>query len=215
MVEIVNIDTVLIDLGGVLLTNGWDTQSRKKALEHFHLEGEADEINSMHRLNFGAYELGKMSLDDYIQRVYFQRPRSFDSGEFNDFMFSQSQPFPEMIQMIKDLRTKKAAQDLKVIAISNEGSELMDYRLEKFNLRSFLDAFVVSGYVHLAKPDPDIYQLALKTAGTSIDKAFYIDDREGLVQAGKALGLLSFQHTTLEKTKAKLFTMICREEQHA
>lgn len=210
MKEQKSIDTLLIDIGGVLLTNGWDGKSRKKAIEQFELE--AEEVDALHHLNFDTFELGKMSLDDYVRRVFFHRPRSFTLQQFKNFMFQQSQPHSDMIHMIDELKTiaeLKKAEGIKVVAVSNEGRELMDYRLEKFDLRSIIDTFVVSSYVHLRKPDKEIFRLAIDLAGSHVDKAVYIDDRIAFVEVANELGIAALQHTSLEKTKEWLISMIC------
>lgn len=215
MTEKKPIDTLFIDIGGVLLTNGWDSKSRKKAIEQFGLE--ADEVDALHHLNFDTFELGKMSLDDYVRRVFFHSPRSFSLQQFKDFVYEQSQPFPDMIHMIEELKAiaeLKNSIGLRVIAVSNEGRELMDYRLEKFNLKSIIDAFVVSSYVHLRKPDEEIYRLALDIAGTHVEHALYLDDRIAFVEVASELGIASLQHTSLEKTKEWLISRIYHEAHH-
>src|SRR5689334_24877355 len=113
------ITTLFLDIGGVLLTNGWDHNSRKRAAETFGLDYE--EMNERHHLTFDTYEEGKLSLDEYLDRVVFYRERPFTRESFRDFMFGQSRPLPEMIDLVCRL---KSLYRLKVAAVSNEGREL-------------------------------------------------------------------------------------------
>src|SRR5882757_6707080 len=95
------ITTIFTDIGGVLLTNGWDSASRKKAVEIFKLDGA--ETESRHHLTFDTYEVGKLTLDDYLKRVVFYKRRNFSPDDFKKFMFSQSKPYPEMLALLREL----------------------------------------------------------------------------------------------------------------
>lgn len=116
------ITTLFLDIGGVLLTNGWDHNERMHAAEKFGLDYE--EMNERHHLIFATYEEDKLSLDEYLNRVVFYQERSFSREEFTAFMYAQSQPFPEMIELMRGLRTQHG---LSVAAVSNEGRELTVY----------------------------------------------------------------------------------------
>jgi len=76
-------------------------------------------------------------------------------------MFTQSQPYPEMIDLMSRL---KARYKLKVVAVSNEGRELILYRNHKFKLGELIHLFAFSFFLHFRKPDEDIYRLALHCA---------------------------------------------------
>ena len=123
------ITTLFLDIGGVLLTNGWDHNIRRRAAEKFGLD--YDEMNERHHLTFDTYEEGKLSLDGYLNRVVFYQERSFSREEFKAYMYAQSQPFPEMIELMRRLKTQYG---LEVAAVSNEGRELTMYRVQQFNL---------------------------------------------------------------------------------
>jgi putative hydrolase of the HAD superfamily len=123
-------DTIValfLDIGDVLLTNGWDHTMRRQAAEKFGLDYE--EMNERHHLTFDTYEEGKLSLTEYLGRVIFYEPRSFSREEFKDFMFAQSKPKREMIQLVKELKQRYG---LKIAAVSNEGRELTLHRVKKF-----------------------------------------------------------------------------------
>lgn len=197
------ITTLFVDIGGVLLTNGWDAQSRKLAAERFHLDYA--EMDSRHRLIFDTYETGKLTLDQYLQTVIFYEPRPFTSEQFQAFLFAQSQPLPQMIEFLTQL---KQQHSLKIAALSNEGRELALYRNKKLGLTKFIDFFVVSSFVHLRKPDPDIFRLALDLAQVLPEQAIYIDDRATLTEFAATLGFNVIHHTDYESTKAALITRL-------
>jgi len=133
------ISALFLDIGGVLLTNGWDRIARQRAIEKFRLD--EDEVNERHHLTFDTYEEGKLSLVQYLNRVIFYKERSFAMEEFRQFMFSQSQPYTEMIQFVQDLKDR---YHLRLVVVSNEGRELNEYRIRTFKLNEFIDAFISS-----------------------------------------------------------------------
>jgi len=193
------ITTLFLDIGGVLLTNGWDRGIRTRAAEKFGLNYE--EMNERHHLTFDTYEEGKLTLDQYLNRVVFYQERSFSREEFKKFMYDQSQPFPDMIKLMTGL---KARYNLQIVAVSNEGRELTVYRVKQFQLRSFIDFFVSSCFVHYRKPDEDIHRIALDIAQVHPKQVVYIDDRPMFVEVAEDLGLNGIIHTGYEATQKSL-----------
>ena len=193
------ITALFLDVGGVFLTNGWDHHMRERAAQVFKLD--YTEMNNRHALTFDTYEIGKISLDEYLNRVVFYEPRSFTHEVFKTFMFEQSQSFPEMIKLFQEI---KQAYGLKVIVVSNEGRELMVNRIKVFKLKSFVDFFVCSGFVQLRKPDEAIYRLAFDIAQVEPDEVVYVDDRAMLTEIGKKLGMHAIRHIDFNQTRAQM-----------
>ncbi|HLF34993.1 MAG TPA: HAD family phosphatase [Cyclobacteriaceae bacterium] len=194
--------TLFLDIGGVLLTNGWDRNIRQGAARHFNLE--TDEMLERHHLTFDTYEVGKLSLDEYLHRVVFYKKRNFTVSEFKKYMFGKSKPFPDMIAMMRELKSR---YKLKVAVVSNEGLELNEYRIKKFKLGEFIDFFISSCYVHYRKPDPDIYKIALNIAQVPPGEVIYIDDRPLFIQVASELGIDGILHTEFNSTKKVLASM--------
>jgi putative hydrolase of the HAD superfamily len=195
----VPIKALFVDIGGVLLTNGWDHHARKRAAKVFGLD--LDEMEDRHHLTFDTYEEGKLTLDGYLNRVVFYRKRPFTRAQFRKFMFAQSKPFPEMIELVRRLKSKLG---LKVAVVSNEGRELNTHRIQTFKLDSFVDFFISSCFVHFRKPDEDIFRMALDIAQMPVTQVVYIDDRAMFVQIAKSLGIHGIHHTDYKSTRAKL-----------
>jgi len=193
-----NLKILFFDIGGILLSNGWGHQSRKLASEKFGLD--YNEINELHNFIFNVFEIGSITLDEYLDRVIFTHPRDFTREDFKDFIYEQSVELPTL-RWLKDW---KRGCGFRVISVNNEGKELNDYRVKKFKLHEFFDAFVSSCEVKMRKPDPGIWQLAMGIAQASPDQCVYFDDRIMFVHAAQRLGIRAFQHTDLESTKAIL-----------
>ncbi len=196
------IRTIFCDIGGVVLTNGWDRSARRLAAERFHLD--LADLDERHHYVFDTYEEGKTSLDDYLNHVVFHQPRPFTREDFKAVMFAQSQRLPGMTELLADLR---ARYRLRIFALSNEGRELTLHRVQTFRLAELMDAFVCSCFVHLRKPDPDMFRLALDVAQVSPDEAAYIEDRAMFAQIAAEHGFHAIHHTGLETTRARLAAM--------
>lgn len=193
------ITTLFIDIGGVLLSNGWDHHSRKLAAETFQLDFA--EIDERHHLIYDTYEEGKLSLDEYLDRVVFCRERPFTKEDFRTFIFNQSQPYNDMLGFFREI---KSHNKLKILAVSNEGSELTKFRIRKFKLEEIIDTFVSSCFVHFRKPDLDIYRIALDISQSKPEQVIYIDDRQMFVEVARDLGIQGIVHSHLESTRKAL-----------
>jgi putative hydrolase of the HAD superfamily len=193
------IDTLFLDVGEVLLNNGWEHQSRELAAKTFGLDLE--EMNDRHLLIVGMYEAGKITLEEYLSQVVFYRKRTFTRGQFRKFIFAQSKPYPQMIKLVCKL---KAKYGLKIAVVSNEGRELNLFRIRKFKLDRFVDLFISSCFVHMRKPDPDIFRLALDITQTPARQVVYIENTPMFVQVAEGLGIQSILHTDYKSTCAKL-----------
>jgi putative hydrolase of the HAD superfamily len=193
---------IFTDIGGVLLTNGWDRGSRRKAIEFFKLDDE--ETEERHHLCFDTLEVGKITLDEYLDRVVFYKRRSFTRDDFWKFMCNQSQPMPRMLQLMQQLKKKHR---LKIVVISNEGRELAEYRIKQFKLDAFVDFFIISGFVHFRKPDADIFRIALDIAQVLPKQVVYLEDRPMFVQVARGLGIHGIRHIDYNSTRERLAEM--------
>jgi putative hydrolase of the HAD superfamily len=201
------ITTLFLDIGGVLLTDGWDHNARKRAAANFKLE--LAEMNDRHHLTFETYEEGKLTLEEYLGLVVFYKKRPFTRAQFRRFMFAQSKPYPEMIELVRGL---KARYGLNIVVVSNEARELNEYRIGKFKLNGFVDSFISSSFVHIRKPDADIFRLALDIAQVPARKVVYIENTPMFVQIADGLGIRSILHTDYKSTCAKLASFGLRND---
>ena len=202
MKKTIPITTLFLDIGGVLLTDGWDHLARRRAAKHFKLNWA--EMEERHSLNFNIYEEDKLTLEEYLHWVVFYQKRPFTRAEFRRFMFAQSKPYSEMIELVRRLKAKFG---LKIIVLSNEARELNAHRIRKFKLDEFVDAFVSSCFVHLHKPDADIFRLALDIAQVPAHQVVYIENTPIFVQVAEGLGIRSILHTDYRSTCAKLASL--------
>ncbi len=191
--------TLFVDIGGVMLTNGWGHLSRKLAAQAFGLNLE--ELNKRHKVTVGIYESGKLTMEEYLKLVVFHEQRQFSLAQFQEFMFAQSKPYPEMIELVHRL---KAQYGLKIVVVSNEGHGLNEYRIRKFKLDEIADSFISSCFMHLRNPDANIFRAALETTQVPANQVIYIEDTPMFVEIAEGLGIKSILHKDYKSTHAKL-----------
>lgn len=185
-----------MDVGGVLLTNGWGHESRLKAAKMFGFDYE--EMDILHHFIYNVFEIGSITLDDYLDTVLFNQSRDFTKVDFKQFMYKESVELPEMLSWLKSWKKKTL---LPVFALNNESLEINNYRIEKFQLHDVFDGFFSSCYLRCRKPDPRIYQTALKITRVNPEECLYLDDRPMLVDAAKKQGIYSMLHENYDNTR--------------
>jgi putative hydrolase of the HAD superfamily len=191
--------TLFFDIGGVLLTNAWDTAARKQASEAFSLDWS--EFEPRHGMLKTAFETGRLSLDAYIRKSLFHRSRSFSPDDFKAFMFSRSQLLGETLEWVRKLaRSGKH----RLFTLNNESQELHEYRVKSFQMEEMFSGFLASCYLGQAKPDEGIYLSAIGIASCSKKGAIFIDDRALNVEPAEALGLAAFKFSDLDDLRARL-----------
>jgi len=161
-------------------------------------------MEDRHHLTFDTYEEGKLTLEEYLGRVVFYQKRPFTRAQFRHFMFAQSKPYLQMIELVRKL---KAKYGLKIVVVSNEARDLNAYRIRKFMLAGFVDFFISSCFVHVRKPDADIFRLALDIAQVPARQVVYIENTPMFVQVAEGLGIRSILHTDYRSTRAKLASL--------
>jgi len=199
MKKATGITCIFLDIGGVLLNDGWDHLARKRAAKNFKLEWA--EMEDRHALTFEIFEEGKITLEEYLSLVVFHKKRSFTRSQFRRYMFAQSEAFPEMIELVAHLKLNLG---LKIAIVSNEARELNAYRIQKFGLDRLVDCFISSCFVHIRKPAADIFRLALDIAQVRPAQAVFIDNTPMFVQIAEGLGIQGILHTDCKSTRAKL-----------
>ncbi|MGH9616810.1 MAG: HAD family hydrolase [Acidobacteriaceae bacterium] len=191
-----DISTILFDVGGVLLSNGWDHAERMVVLSHFSIDRTSYE--QRHESANDAWERGFITAEQFLTQTIFFEPRSFTPAEFLEDMKAQQQVLAEgAMRILGELR---ASRKIKLAMLNNESRELNDYRIEHFQLDEFFDEFFSSCYLGLRKPEPNIFRLALDVLQREAAEVFFIDDRQENCDAAMSLGI----HAVLYRNPTQL-----------
>jgi putative hydrolase of the HAD superfamily len=193
--------TVLWDVGGVLLTNGWDHNERKAVLERLKI-ADLGEFEARHPEPNDLWEKGTIDFDEYLRRTVFYREQPFSPETLKQAIEAESVLLEDSaLPVLKDLH---AAGGLSMGQLNNESRELNDMRLERFGLRNLLSVFFCSGYVGLRKPDPAIFRLALEVLQKPADEIVFIDDREKNAATARSVGFHGIHYTGSAALRAEL-----------
>jgi len=193
------VTTLFWDVGGVILSNGWDRAAREQAAGKFGLDRL--DFEDRHELAGPAFDTGQVTLDEYMQRTIFYRPRPFTRDEFKAFLFAQSREYPEARAVLD--RLARSGKYL-LATINNEALELNIYRIEKFGLRKDFIAFFSSCYLGVRKPDAAIYRVALQVTASAPGECLFIDDRELNLECARLLGMRTIHYQNAAQLREEL-----------
>jgi len=194
-----DIKVLFFDIGGVLLTNGWDRTSRRLASDEFDLDW--DEFQDRHDSVSGDFEIGKLTMPDYLRRTVFYRERDFTEAAFVDFMKSQSKVKPDSLAVARGLA--ETGQYL-MATLNNESRELNDFRIETFGLQEYFSLFLSSSYLGVSKPDREIYSVAVDVVQYQPEQCVFIDDRELNLECANLLGIRPVLFTDADQLRVSL-----------
>jgi putative hydrolase of the HAD superfamily len=197
--DLAKISALFWDVGGVLLSNAWDHEQRRQTLKQFNLDEV--EFESRHEMLVSSFERGKISLEEYLERTIFYRPRSFTEEVFTEYLFSLSQPDKETLQLAAEL-TRSCKYLMSTI--NNESKELNLFRIQTFGLREIFSLFVSSCVVGLRKPEEGIYHLALEITQRPPEECCFIDDRPLNLDSASRLGMHVIQMENAEQLRREL-----------
>ena len=184
--------TVLWDIGGVLLTNGWDHRERKAVFDTLQFEDRAG-FEARHEEANDPWEKGTIDFEEYLRRTVFYRERPFSPETMRRAIEEQSLRLADSaLPILEELHRRGG---LVMGQLNNESRELNDTRLERFGLKRYLSTFFCSGYVGLRKPDPAIYRMALEVLQKPAAEVVFIDDRQNNADEARSLGLHAIHYT--------------------
>ena len=179
---------VFFDIGGVLGSNGWDREQRSHAAEHFGLDPE---FERRHEELVGEWEIGRVTLEEYLNSAVFFTPRAFTPETFKAFMLNESRPNPESIAIARELAAKG---QVELFTLNNESAELNQHRIHAFGLTDIFSAFLTSCWLGIRKPYRAIFERALGIVQAAPENVLLIDDREQNIVPARQLGFLTHHY---------------------
>lgn len=195
-----HVDVILFDVGGVLLTNGWDHCERSMVLDQFHLDRA--EFEARHPKANDAWERDLITAKEYLEATVFYEPRDFTEDDFLAALFAQSVPLPHgALSILQELAT---TGKWILGCLNNEAREPNEYRFQRYGLRDAFDVALSSCYVGLRKPQPAIYWRALDILGKVAGRVLFIDDRQENVAAAVAAGIKAIRFEGAESLRHDL-----------
>ena len=179
------IKNVIFDYGNVLV----DWNPAYLFLPVFNGDEEKCRYFTAHICNrewFTRMDRGE-SMDVCVAELQAQHPEYADAiALFRDRWFDMCHgDIPGMLEIIQDLKQKGYG----VFGLTNWPAATFAEARRRFKTIGSIDNYVVSSSVHLAKPEPAIYQLLLSKYNLKAQECVFIDDRADNVNAAMALGM--------------------------
>jgi FMN phosphatase YigB (HAD superfamily) len=179
------IKTIFWDVGGVLLTNGWDKQQRTDVLGRLGVD--LADYESRHEEANYFWERGLSTAEHFFNLTVLNQNPNLTFAELWPQVCAESRILhPGNLDILGELA---ASGRYTLATLNNESRELNEYRLDAFRLRSLFDYFICSGYVHEMKPHPGIYRAAVEISGHVAETALFIDDKAENCDAAADLGM--------------------------
>ncbi len=178
------------DIGGVLLTNGWDHQERARVLAQFSIP--RDEYEARHPDANDRWERGELSDEEFLKQTVFFKERSFTPAQFLQAVREQSQWLPGGAKNV--IAAVRQNNKLKMAMLNNESGPLNGYRIEKFGLSEYFDGFFCSAYLGMRKPEPRIFRAAAALLHFRPEECAFVDDRESNCAAAAEVGMHAIQY---------------------
>jgi putative hydrolase of the HAD superfamily len=188
------------DIGGVLLTNGWDHQERARVLQQFSIP--RDEYESRHEEANDRWERGELTDDEFLKQTVFFKERSFTSAQFLQALREQSKWLPGGARNV--IAALRKSSGLKMAMLNNESGPLNDYRIETFGLTQYFDGFFCSAYIGMRKPEPRMFRAGVALLHFKPEQCVFIDDRDANCAAAAQVGLHAIQYKGEEPLKDAL-----------
>lgn len=196
-------DVILFDVGGVLLTNGWDHCERGVVLDQFGLDRA--EFEARHPKPNDAWERDLITAKEYLDATVFYEPRDFTADDFMQALFAQSVPLPHGgLSILQELA---ASGKWMLGCLNNEAREPNEYRFRRYNLREVFDVALSSCHIGLRKPQPAMYHRALDILGGPAERILFIDDRQENVTAAEKAGIKGLRFDGADQLRRDLETL--------
>ena len=193
-------NAILFDVGGVLLTNGWDHRERASVMAQFGVDLAAFEAR--HPEPNDKWERDEITLEQYLDATVFYEPRSFSRDDFFAAMCAQSVPLDNGALGI--LAELAASHKYRMGVLNNEARATNDYRFERYRIRDHIDVALSSCYLGLRKPKPPIYRRAIDILGGPADRILFIDDRAENAGAAADAGMKAIRFEGADKLRGQL-----------
>lgn len=186
------IDTIIFDLGGVLIDWNPEYVFRQVFQEEAEMRYFFDHICT-HDWNI-QQDAGR-PLAEATEWLVEKHPEY--ESQIRDYYGRWEEmlggPIEETVQILEELRAKK---EHRLYALTNWSAETFPVALERYDFLHYFEGIVVSGVERLIKPDPRIYELLIQRYEVQAHQAIFIDDNFKNAAGAGAVGLhaIHFQH---------------------
>ena len=174
---------ILFDLGNVLVRVDYGGFLRTLGFDH---EMAARELYELLEEDSRAYEMGKVTAEEFLGVINAKLQRSYTFEEFRRAWVSiLPSPVPGVSKLVERL-----VSEYRLMLLSNTNELHFRHSTESFPILRHFERCFLSYQVGALKPEPAIYQCVLKDVDVPPRQVLFIDDLEQNVQAGRNAGMV-------------------------
>lgn len=141
------------------------------------------------------FDRGEMSIDEVHSTLEDRIGGAIDREKLLHAWADVFDPIPEMLSWLQSLHGR-----VRLALLSNTDAIHLPWVKTRFGFLSLFDHLILSYEVGATKPDPAIYQTALKRLDLPAAACCYIDDIKAYADAARALNMMAVHHRSPTKT---------------
>lgn len=176
------IKTVVVDLGGVLFSEGKSVALDKLAAQHGYDRSVVGAILSSRQSIL--LRQGLMTDAEFWRWAEQQLPSSYDSRLIQNEWYNGYILDQEIYALVAKLRNKYS-----IVAFSGNVNSRVAFLEEKYHFRHLFDLEVYSFDFHMTKPERAFVEAMIAKSGARPEEIIYIDDNDSYAQPARDLGV--------------------------
>lgn len=193
------IDTVVFDLGGVLVD--WDPRHLYRALIPDEIERERFLAEVCPQSWNERQDAGRTLAEATAERVaLFPGHAELIAAYYGRWEEMLAGAIAETVDILEELHRR----EVPLYALTNWSAELFPIARRRFGFLERFRSIVVSGEERVIKPDAAIFRILCARHGIAPAAALFIDDNPANVAAAEALGFCAHRYTAAPALRARL-----------
>ena len=192
------IKTIIFDFNGIFGDDSDDWEGYKGFVKQAGLS--VKKLSSIIDSYWPKISIGKQNLIDFMQGVSEASANKVSKEKLLQTYLGSTRIDREVLDFARGLKKK----GLKLIVLSNETKEAMDYKIKKFNLKEIFDELYGSAHIGMTKRNPDSFRLVINKHGLNPKETLFIDDRAENIEMAMSLGITGILYRNLRQLKKEL-----------
>jgi epoxide hydrolase-like predicted phosphatase len=182
------IDTLIFDLGNVVLTNDWHDSNQEKFQaysQYFNIE--YDDMEKGWSAAWPQFSVGRITENEFWQIFLASAgAKTINIDKAKELWRKSQKPIGTMLTVLAKLKGTYTLGALTTIS-----KEWLDFKTDMFHLDDYFEAIVSSGYFGKGKPDKEVYELVLSKLHSQPQNSIFIDDTAELLATAERLGMMT------------------------
>ena len=194
------IDTIIFDLGGVLID--WNPRYLYRKL--FKSEEEVTWfLENICTSEWNDQQDAGRSFEEATRELIARHPEYEEpiAAWYSRWKETISGPIPGTVDILREIRD---SGQFRLYALTNWSAETFPWALENFDFLHWFEGIVVSGVEKCRKPLPEFFQILFDRYNVRPERSLFIDDNIANIKGANALGLNAITFKSPEQLRGEL-----------